>query len=283
MKKICSLILALCLLAALPAMAADYSDIFTDYDLRASWTAAVIITFGENGVEINGSGAAADGNTVRITEKGTYLVSGECENGQILVEVDKEDKVQLVLSGLTLTCADSAPIYVISADKVSLTLAPDTVNTLTDGAAYTREFEHMPNACIYSRDDLTINGAGALIVNGNYNNGIGTKNDLKIVGGEITVTAKKNALKGNDSVAICGGSITLNAGKDAIKAENEDEEGKGYVYIAGGALDITAGDDAIQAQQDVTVTGGTILVSARGKIINSKGTQDVDAGVITKK
>ena len=186
-------------------------------------------------------------------------------------------------AGLTLTCQSSAPLYVLSADKVSLTLAPDTVNTFTDGKAYTAAFEKQPNACICSRDDLVINGTGTLNVQGNFNNGIGTKNDLRIAGGVITVSAVKNALKGNDSVAIQNGAITLTAGKDAIKADNEDKPDKGYVYIAGGDIRITAGDDAIQATQDVTITGGALTVTATGKAVNSKGSQDIASGVINGK
>lgn len=283
MKKLLILLLALCLMSMPAALAADYTDVFTNFDQRDSWTEAVLITFSDEGVLVNGSGVTVDGTTARITQPGTYHLTGSCANGQIIVEIDKAEKAQLVLDSLMLTCADSCPLYVVSADKVSLTLAPDSYNTLTDGVTYTRAFEKMPNACIYSRDDLTINGAGTLVVNAQNNNGIGCSNDLKIVGGSISVIAPKNALKGNDSVAIMDGSLTLKAGKDGIKSENADEIGKGYVYIAGGAIDISAGDDAIQGQQDVTVTGGSVTVSAGGKTVNSKGTQEVVSGVITKK
>ncbi|MBR1607194.1 MAG: carbohydrate-binding domain-containing protein [Clostridia bacterium] len=283
MKKLAAILLSLCLLAAVPALAADYSDVFTNFDKRDSWTEAVTVTFSDSGVLVNGSGVSVDGTTAYISQPGIYMLSGSCQNGQIVVEVTKEDKVQLVLGGLTLACQDSAPLYVISADKVSLTLAPGSVNSFTDGAVYSRPFEKAPNACVCSRDDLTINGSGELTVNGQNNNGIGTKNDLRILGGAISVTAPKNALKGNDSVAIADGNLTLNAGKDAIKADNAEDAGKGYVYIAGGVLDITAGDDAIQAQQDVTITGGSIQVSAEGKTVNSKGTQDVASGIISQK
>lgn len=283
MKKMIALLAALCMLLAVPALAADYSDVFTNFDKRDSWTEAVTVAFSDEGVLVNGGGASADGTTVYISHPGTYLLSGDCANGQIVVEVSKEEKVQLVLGGLRLTCADSAPLYVISADKVSITLAPGSENSLTDGAAYTRPFDKAPNACVCSRDDLTINGSGSLTVTAQFNNGIGCKNDLHIVSGTIAVTAAKNALKGNDSVAILDGVLTLNAGKDAIKAENEEDAGKGYVYIAGGTLDITAGDDAIQGRQDVTVTGGSIRVSAQGKTVNSKGAQDVASGVIVQK
>ena len=263
MKKAFILILALCLLAAMPALAADYSNAFTNFDQRDNWTEAVIITFNNDGVLVNGSGVTADGTTVYITAHGTYMLSGSCDNGQVVVELSKEEKAQLVLGGLTL--------------------APGSVNTLADGAAYTRAFEKAPNACRCSRDDLTINGSGELIVTSLYNNGIGCKNDLKIVSGTVSVTAPKNALKGNDSVAIKDGILTLNAGKDGIKADNADEPGKGYVYVAGGTITITAGDDAIQGQQDITVSGGSIAVDAQGKTINSKGTQDILSGTVSKK
>ncbi len=285
MKKLFCLALAFCLLCAVPALASQaqaYENLFTNFDQRDNWTEAVIVTFSDDGVLINGSGAAAEGTTVRITQPGTYMLSGACADGQIVVELSKEDKAQLVLGGLTLACSDSAPLYVISADKVSLTLAPGSVNSFTDGAAYTRAFEKAPNACICSRDDLTINGSGELTVNAQFNNGIGCKNDLKIVSGVITVSAAKNALKGNDSVAIKDGTITLTAGKDAIKAENADEAEKGFVYIGGGIISITAGDDAIQGQQNVTVVGGSVTVSAEGKTVNSKGTQVVGGGIINK-
>jgi hypothetical protein len=282
MKKLVAFMTVLALLCA-GAFAADYSDVFTKFDQRDNWTEAVTITFSDEGVLVNGSGVSVDGTTVYISAKGTYLLSGTCANGQIVVEVTKEDKVQLVLNGLNLTCTYSAPLYVICADKVGLTLAPGSENSFTDAAVYTRVFENEPNACVCSRDDLSINGTGSLTVTGLNNNGIGTKNDLRIVSGTITVTAPKNALKGNDSVAIKDGTIVLESGKDAIKAENAEDAGKGFVYIEGGNLTITAGDDAIQGQQDVTIKGGSISVSADGKTINSKGTQDVAVGVITKK
>lgn len=284
MKKLLALALSILMACSLcTALAADYSDVFTNFDLRDSWTAATEITFTDTAVTINGSGAVADGTVVTITAPGVYKLQGSCADGQVLVELDKAEKAQLVLAGLTLTCQSSAPLYVLSADKVSLTLAPDTVNTFADGKAYTAAFDKQPNACICSRDDLVINGTGTLNVEGNFNNGIGTKNDLRIAGGNITVSAVKNALKGNDSVAIQNGVITLTAGKDAIKTDNEDKPGKGYVYIAGGDIRITAGDDAIQATQDVTVTGGAIAVTAAGKAVNSKGSQDVATGVISAK
>lgn len=282
MKKLISTLLALTLVlvACAPALAATYTDVFTSFDQRDTWEDATTITFADDKVTIDGNGASADGTVVYITAEGSYVLSGACQNGQIIVELDKAEKAQLVLSGLTLTCQDSAPLYVASADKVSLTLAEGTVNTLSDGAAYTKKMDKKPTACVYSRDDLTINGKGELVVNANVNNGIGTSNDLKIVSGTVTVTAANNGLKGNDSIAIKDGVISVISKDDGIKTENEVDPGKGYIYVEGGQITITCADDALQATQDITVAGGHINASAGGKTVNSDGSQDILKGTI---
>ena len=283
MKKMLLTLLALTLVMVMsaPALAATYTDVFTNFDQRDTWTDATTIDFTNDGVKISGNGASADGTVVYITGDGTYVLAGECANGQIVVELDKADKAQLVLMGLNLTCLDSAPLYVVSADKVSLTLAEGTLNTFSDGTAYnSNAFDKKPTACIYSRDDLTINGKGELVVNANVNNGIGTSNDLKIVSGTVTVNAANNGLKGNDSVAIMGGQIAVTSKDDGIKTENESDPGKGYIYVEGGEISITCADDALQATQDITVAGGHLTVSAGGKTVNCDGSQDILSGSI---
>ena len=283
MKKMLLTLLALTLVMVIsaPALAATYTDVFTNFDQRDTWTDATTIDFTNDGVKISGNGASADGTVVYITGDGTYVLAGECANGQIVVELDKADKAQLVLMGLNLTCLDSAPLYVVSADKVSLTLAEGTLNTFSDGTAYnSNAFDKKPTACIYSRDDLTINGKGELVVNANVNNGIGTSNDLKIVSGTVTVNAANNGLKGNDSIAIMGGTICVTSKDDGIKTENESDPGKGYIYVEGGEISITCADDALQATQDITVAGGHLTVSAGGKTVNCDGSQDILSGSI---
>ena len=282
MKKLFSilLVLTLALTAIAPALAATYTDVFTNFDQRDTWDDATTITFADDKVTIDGNGASADGTVVYITAEGSYVLSGSCANGQIIVELDKAEKAQLVLSGLTLTCLDSAPVYVASADKVSLTLVEGTINTFSDGSAYSKKMDKKPTACIYSRDDLTINGKGELVVNANVNNGIGTSNDLKIVSGTVTVTAANNGLKGNDSIAIMDGVVNVTSKDDGIKTENEVDPGKGYIYVEGGQITITCADDAMQATQDITVAGGHINASAGGKTVNCDGTQDILKGTI---
>lgn len=255
---------------------------FSDYDLDDSYDyeSAVKIEFSDSGAVTTGSGASASGGKVTISAPGTYVISGTSSDGRIVVNVTKNDKVQLVLNGVDLTSKDSAAIHIMSADKVKITLADGTVNRMTDASSYA-EFvnDNEPTGCVFSKDDLTINGSGTLYVTGNYNNGIASKNDIRILGGIINVVAKNHGIKGKDSVVIADGIISVNAGSDGIKSDNELE--KGYISVIGGTIDIKAGDDALQAFSSIVVTAGKITASAEDKITNCDGNIDIVSGCLT--
>lgn len=254
------------------------SDKYSEFDLDAMWDSkATFVELDDSGIKINGTGATANGSDLTINREGTYVLSGSLTDGQIKVSVEKTEKVHIVLNSVNVSCSDSSAMYIVSADKVSLTLAKDTVNSFVDGKTYsyaTGETEH--NSCIYSKDDLTINGSGTLNVTGNFNNGIATTNDLKIVSGTITVAAVNNAIKGKDSIAINSGVINVSSQDDGLKVENELEAEKGYLCIEGGTVTINAGDDALQSVQSVTISGGMTTVTALGQAINCAGTVNVD-------
>ena len=204
------------------------------------------------------------------------------------VRVDKTEKVKLILNNLTATCQDSGVIYVESADKVVIDLPKDSQNILTDAKTYVyADGETKPNACIYSSDDLTIRGEGELIVNGNYNNAIGSKNDIDIKGGVLTLSAVKNAVKGNDSVTVRENAVvTVVTANDGLKADNDTDIGKGYVKITDSAqVSIFCLDDAIQATQGVTIDcQDNVIVSCGGKYINCSAKNNITgADKITQK
>lgn len=231
---------------------------YSDYDLDDSVPAnAVRITLSGTSASFSGSGVSLADGTLTIGEEGVYLLTGTF-SGQIRVDAGKDAHVRLILAGVSLS-APMAPLYVIRADKVVLTLAEGTVNTVEDSAGYVyAEGEDEPDAAIFSKEDLTINGSGSLTVIGNDQNGIVSKDDLKIVGGSITVNAVHNGIKGKDSLTVRGGEISVTAGNDAMKASNDSEEDRGWVIFEGGTTTITAGDDAIHAETWLLVTGGTI-------------------------
>ncbi len=213
---------------------------------------SVVTTDATEGVTINGT-------TVTITAPGEYRFTGKLNDGNIIVDIDKTEKIELILAGVTITSKTTAPIYVKNSDKATIVLEDGTTNVLTDAASYVfgtnalGELKTKPNACIYSEDDLVIKGGGSLTVNANFNNGIGTKNDLRIKGGNITVYAQNNALKGNDSVEITGGTINIRQCDDGIKADTDDDITKGFVYIENATVSIKATDDGIVAETKITV------------------------------
>lgn len=232
------------------------------------------------------SAIRTDGSALVITKPGTYDISGTLDNGQIVVEVTKADRVTLILNNFTGSNSSSAVIWVKSADKVYLEIKNGTTNTLTDASTYVfpSAAETKPNACIYAADDLSIKGHGTLIVNGNYNNGIGCKNDLSINNVNLTVTAINNAIKGNGSVTIKGDAQVLVQGaEDAVKTDSLDV-GKGFLLITENAkVTVHCEDDGLQATQDITVTtGATVITYAKGNAINCDGTVTIDEGCLTE-
>lgn len=233
---------------------------------------------------VEGAVTIQDGAFV-ITKGGRYILEGDLSDGQIRVAVPKTEQVTLVFNGFTASSSTTAPLYIVSADKATIELNAGTVNSLEDAEIYqfANPAETKPNACIYSSDDLTIKGDGTLTVTGNYNNGIGGKNDVRIRGGNVTVSAPNNIVKGNDSVTITGAKVTLSGGEDAIKTDNIDEQGKGYILIGEGAeVVIECSDDALQADQALTVDA-TAKVSGRcgGDVVNCPGVINVAVGTLT--
>ena len=203
--------------------------------------------------------ALQSGKNVTITKSGVYRVTGSAENVTIIVDAGDEDKVQLVLDGVSVTNADAPCIYVRNADKVFVTLSGD--NSLSVTGQFTADGDTNTDGVIFSKDDLTLNGAGSLTVNSS-DNGIVGKDDLKITGGTYQITAASKAIEANDSIRVARGSFTIKAGTDGLHAENEDDDSLGYIYIGGGSFSMSVGDDGIHAVSLVQIDGGTFTISA---------------------
>lgn len=245
---------------------------------------SVTATNASGGVVSNPSNLTISGANVTITASSEISVSGESTSGQLAVNVDKtaepEGKVVLNLEGLTLSNSSAAPIYVEAiGDEVQISAKNGTTNTISDGTSHTDTYvdsdgnTNTVNGAIFSRDDLKLKGKGTLIVNGNTEDGIVCKNDLKIWNGNITVNAADDGIRGNDSVRIgdpdaadySSLSVTVNtnngsSGGDGIKT-NSDEDGKGYVTINGGTVNIDSYADGIQAEQTFTMNSGELNIT----------------------
>ena len=253
------------------------ADMFTERDLAGTYeeSEAVYVTLSDDGITGETDGVAINGQTVTITEEGTYVFSGTLSEGQIVVDAD-DAKVQIVLDNVDITCATNAAVYVKSADKVFVTLAEGSQNTLRNTDEYVAIDDNNIDAVIFSKSDLTLNGTGSLTIESANGHGIVSKDDLKITGGTYDITAAGHALSGKDSVRIADGTFVLTAGKDGIHSGNEDNEEKGYIYIADGDFTITSDGDGMDASNIVQIEDGTFDITAGGGAANSLKTHESD-------
>jgi len=218
-------------------------------------------------------------NRITIVREGTYVLEGKLADGQIIVDASDTAKVQLVLNNAQINCSSSAPVYIANADKALITIADGTENQLSDASSHSNE---EIKGCVFSICDLSINGSGNLHIDGSYNNGISCKDDLKIVGGNITINAINNGLKGNDSVAVYGGDITITSIGDGIKTDSSTE-GKGYLYFHDGVVKVTADDDALQAVSAIVVRNCQVTARAYDNVINCDGLLEGTENIIETK
>ncbi len=252
------------------APAADLSqteaEMFTDRDNRTAYdeSTAVRIELGGSTATASSDSVKINGSTVQITEEATYLISGTLEDGMLVVNAPDTAKLQLVLDGVNITSSDCAALYIQEADKVFLTLANGSQNSLTNGGSFTPMDDENIDAALYSKQDLTINGSGQLTVTSPAGHGIVGKDDLVITGGDLQISAADHALDANDSVRFTNATLTAAAGKDGIHCENNDDPSRGFVYVSGGSMNIQAEGDGISAGYYVHITDGAFQILAGG-------------------
>lgn len=264
-KKLLAALLASALAAGmLPASACAASSSYTTSN-------ATLIRFTDAAAKASGkyTGYEIDGTDVSITAAGTYVFSGDCDNGSITVKKGVTG-VTIVLNGLTLTNDDSAAITLNKTAEASLIAAAGTTNTVAD-----TEGSNDENAAVKVKSgaSLSISGTGTLTVDGNAKNGIKGAADAVITVAEVklNINAADDGLSCDDELNITGGTLSITAGGDAVKAspdtgdtENPDTTSLGNVTIKGGTLTLNATEDGIQADGDLTISGGTFDVTANG-------------------
>ncbi len=199
-----------------------------------------------------------------ITANSVYSISGEF-SGQIQIDVGDEYEFELDLCGVKIYSSSLNPILILSGDKVTLSSKKGTENYIYDTReAVSEDDETAYSGAIYAKCDLELSGKGELVVISTNNNGIHTKDDLKVKNVTLSVTCQDNALKGNDSVSIQSGVLTLiSKSGDGIKTKNTDISSKGNqrgtISISGGTTTIYAACDGLDASYDVDISSEAIL------------------------
>ncbi|MCH5182834.1 MAG: carbohydrate-binding domain-containing protein [Oscillospiraceae bacterium] len=239
---------------------------WSKFDLDTSWKGSdTFLRCSGGSVDMEGGGATFASGKLSITKSGTYILSGNLE-GQIYIKVDEAEKVHLVFNGFSLSCADYSPLYCEEADKLSITLADGTENSVTDnGSGYVQGTDSGNGrfaGAIHVKSSLTVNGSGSLAVTSSYRHGIVSNKNLRIVSGKVTVKAVEDGVKGKNSLSMLDGTLNVTAGGDGLKVTEEKKEDRGYLTVEGGDITVEAGGDGLDVPRLIQITGGTVRVTS---------------------
>ena len=288
-KLAATLAAAILALSLTPTPYATLAAALTDRDVAvATLERAQLITLSGTTATTAAAGVTVAEGKVTITQAGTYALTGLFQ-GQVAIELAEKGEVNILLNGVTIDAATGAALSSNGASKTVVTLADDTQNVLTSGGEDTAEEE---TAALFSQDDLTINGTGALQVTSGKD-GITSKDSLILVSGDYTINAADDGIVGKDEAIVAGGNVTIVAGGDGIKATNTEDTTKGNLIVQGGSLTITTGGGAgaamaedasakaLNAAGDVTVTDGILTLNAADDGVNATRNLLISGGSLT--
>lgn len=246
---VCAMFIPKDILGDIPLGEISYSDIhkvtLTDDDYYQTFSSSSVTKISLKGstaetksqsVEIN------DGNII-IRSGGTYVLSGRLNDGTITVDSEDSAQVRLILNNAEITSSNSFAISINQAEKTVLSLVPSTNNSLACAKSNQDDSENTPNAVLYSKDDLTINGTGYLSIEGS-GNGIKANDTLKIIQASVSVNSEENGIKANDCIFMFKSILSINSGKDALKCEHEKEE-KGFIAIESSTISLDSDGDGL--------------------------------------
>ena len=254
------------------------AEMFTERDKNSDYDEKECVR-----IELSGNTAKSDSDcvsisesTVTITKEGSYIISGSLEDGMIIVDAEDSAKIQLILSGADIQSNTSAALYIRNADKVFVTLADGTSNSLSNGGVFNQIDENSIDGAVFSKEDLTFNGSGNLTVTSPTAHAIVCKDDLVITGGKYTLECASHGVDANDSVRISDTvELDITSGKDGIHCENSDEASLGFVYISNGMINIDAQGDGISAGAYMLIENGSFdILSGGGSVNGSKESSD---------
>lgn len=235
-------------------------DINDSYDVSSAYT----IKLDQDQTDVGSSNTTYNNKQLNICNEGTYILSGQLTDGQVIVDAGDNDIVKLVLDSVQVTSNTSSAIYVKNAKKTLLILPEGSTSILSDASSYTYDdtVNEEPNAAVFSKDDLTITGSGSLTINGNFNHGIFCKDMLVLTGGSIDISSKNDGVKGKDGIACRNVNLQIDAKGDGLRASNTTDDSKGWIYLSSGTYDIQASQDGIQAETALEIVQGTITVKS---------------------
>lgn len=261
------------------------SDMFTSRDIEVGYDEKTdtVITLADGKSSCKNTSVKISGDNITLTQEGTYIFKGTLSDGSITVDADKSAKLHIVFAGVSISKSTTAAFYVKQADKVFVTLAPGTENTLSNTGEFTAIDDNNIDSCIFSKDDITFNGSGSLNVTSENGHGIASKDTLCFTGGTYTVNAERHALSAKDDIRVMDGTFDLTSvSKDGLNADNDEDETLGFIYIENGEFTISAGDDGMHAGSSLRILGGNITVTKSYEGLEGN-TVEISGGTISVK
>lgn len=216
-----------------------------------------------------------------LTEAGDYVLSGTLTDGSVIINAPEDAKPHLILNGAHIASQSAAALYVISADKVFVTLADGSENGVSAAGDSAEDDYANVDAAIFARCDISFNGSGSLSVSSAKGHGIVSKDDLVFTGGSYMIQAANHGISGKDSIRIADGSFVVTAGKNCLDSDNDEDSDKGFIYIAGGSFDLSSGNDACHCFGDFDFLAGSMEISAADDGVHSDAALSVSGGSIT--
>ncbi len=251
-----------------PSVELNDSDQYFDYT-EGSYS---LITLNGDSAVFDSSCVSEKDGVITISDQGVYVLTGSY-NGSIVVDAEDNDKVYLVLENADITAKDGPAIYEKNADKVIVLLPEGTDNSLTDSSEFSDTSDDAPNGALWCKDSLTINGTGSLTVKAGFEDGIVSKDKLKIMSGNITVEAYDEGIRGNDLVYTGDVNLKIKSGDKGIKSDT-------YISVTGGILTVNAEDDAFNCDADISIADSDIIITSGDDAIHADGNLTIESGVI---
>ncbi len=223
----------------------------TNTDTSSTDTATADNTI-EFGSSISASGGAeVDGDTVTITESGSYNLSGTGEN-QYLVIDDENLEVELTFDNLDLT-SELAAIQVINAKVLTINLVGES--SIIDGTSN----EELQAPIYIDEVETTLQGDGTLNLTGNCQEGFESNNDLIFESGTYNITAVDDGLNVGDNLIINGGTFNIDSNGDGLDSNGSMEINGGTIYVSGGNNGNGPIDYAEEEGETFELNGGTLI------------------------
>lgn len=232
---------------------------------------------------------ALENSVLHIRKGGTYVLSGSF-NGQIAVELEDDETVELVLANANIECSVAPAIVFFNAYEcggefsdefsteeagVTLIIEEGTDNHISGSNIYrmlSNEYKKESteqkkirkiDAPLYSFVTMNIRGSGKLTVDSSFE-GIDSEMHLSVYDGSITINSRDDGMNVNEDnvsvISFLGGTVEINR---IGNGEGDGIDSNGYIIVDGGTISVNgvvSPDNALDSEDGIRFDKGTVII-----------------------